>query len=345
MATTITKKIHLYPNSHAGYYPGARPIAMKVLFRKSDGKRLGAQALGEDNVDKRISALAMALQMGATIHDREAAEPCYAPQFGSAKDPVNFAGLVAADILGGDRPIGHWDGVDAELLLDVRKPVELAVESKPRAVDIPLGQLRARLDELPRDRAILVICRSGQRAHYATRLLLQHGFKVHTLSGGMLLRFHSYLLTNCATVGRFITTGLTSPPIIGGGRGRLLVGWAERRSPTLCWATRRGQKNLKTTEPISCRISAKGVPSRGRSASCSSNLSIWVSRRSTAVSVIERVFLCGAGPATRRHDPPADSRQRGRGQTGKYPGDLRIHRQNRQFPAGRDQCPGRGLPG
>ncbi len=190
------EKIYLYPNSHAGYYPGARPIAMKVIFRKSDGKLLGAQALGEDNVDKRISALAMALQMGATIHDLEEAELCYAPQFGSAKDPVNFAGMVAADILRGDMPISHWDSADEGFLLDVREPVELAVESEPRAVNIPLGQLRARLGELPRDREILVICRSGQRAYYATRLLLQHGFKARTLSGGMLSRFHALLLTN-----------------------------------------------------------------------------------------------------------------------------------------------------
>ena len=106
---TDYEKIYLYPNSHAGYYPGAKAIAMKVLFRKSDGKLLGAQALGEDNVDKRISALAMALQMGATVYDLEEAELCYAPQFGSAKDPVNFAGMVAADILRGDMPISHWD--------------------------------------------------------------------------------------------------------------------------------------------------------------------------------------------------------------------------------------------
>ncbi|MBK7768517.1 MAG: FAD-dependent oxidoreductase [Sulfuritalea sp.] len=190
------EKAYLYPNSHAGYYPGARPIAIKVLFRKSDGRLLGAQALGEDNVDKRISALAMALQMGATIYDLEEAELCYAPQFGSAKDPVNFAGMVAADILRGDMPISHWALSEEEFLLDVREPVELAVESEPRAVNIPLGQLRSRLGELPRDREILVICRSGGRAYYATRILLQSGFSARTLSGGMLSRFHSRLLVN-----------------------------------------------------------------------------------------------------------------------------------------------------
>jgi rhodanese-related sulfurtransferase len=188
------EKIYLYPNSHAGYYPGARPIAIKVLFRKSDGRLLGAQALGEDNVDKRISALAMALQMGATIYDLEEAELCYAPQFGSAKDPVNFAGMVAADVLRGDMPLVHWDTARTGFLLDVREPMELAVENVPEALDIPLGQLRARLGELPRDREIHVICRSGQRAYLATRILLQNGFKARNISGGMLSLAHNHLL-------------------------------------------------------------------------------------------------------------------------------------------------------
>jgi NADPH-dependent 2,4-dienoyl-CoA reductase/sulfur reductase-like enzyme/rhodanese-related sulfurtransferase len=191
LGDTDYEKIYLYPNSHAGYYPGAKPIAMKVLFRKSNGRLLGAQALGEDMVDKRISALAMALQMGATIYDLEESELCYAPPFGSAKDPVNFAGMVAADVLRGDMPLSHWDGSGSGLLLDVREAPELAVESVPDALNIPLGQLRSRLAELPRDREILVVCRSGQRAYYATRLLLQKGFKARTVSGGMLSRTHA----------------------------------------------------------------------------------------------------------------------------------------------------------
>jgi len=130
----------------------------------------------------------MAMQMGATIYDLEEAELCYAPQFGSAKDPVNFAGMVAADVLRGDMPLAHWESVDGEFLLDVRDPVEQAVEKAPNAVNIPIGQLRSRLSELPRDREILVICRSGQRAYYATRVLLQHGFNARNLSGGFLSR-------------------------------------------------------------------------------------------------------------------------------------------------------------
>jgi len=190
LGDTDYEKIYLFPNSHAGYYPGAKMLGLKVLFRKSDGRLLGAQALGEDGpaVDKRISALAVALQMHATVYDLEEAELCYAPQFGSAKDAVNFAGMVAADVLRGDMPLAHWDATDGAFLLDVRQPVELVIEKVPGAANIPLGELRSRLSELPRDKEIHVICRSGQRAYYATRVLLQNGFKVRNLSGGMLSR-------------------------------------------------------------------------------------------------------------------------------------------------------------
>jgi NADPH-dependent 2,4-dienoyl-CoA reductase/sulfur reductase-like enzyme/rhodanese-related sulfurtransferase len=185
---TDYEKIYLYPNSHAGYYPGAKYLAMKIIFRKSDGRLLGAQAVGQDGVDKRIDAIAMAIQLGGTVYDLEETELCYAPQFGSAKSPVNFAGMVAADVLRGDLPLSHWNSIQDEFLLDVRNPEELAVESVPGAVNIPLPQLRQRLDELPRDREIHVICRSGQRAYYATRILLQNGFNARNLSGGMLSR-------------------------------------------------------------------------------------------------------------------------------------------------------------
>jgi rhodanese-related sulfurtransferase len=132
--------------------------------------------------------------MGATVYDLEETELCYAPQFGSAKDPVNFAGMVAADILREDMPISHWSTAKDGFLLDVRHPVELAVENVPGAVNIQLGELRSRLDELPRDKEINVFCRSGQRSYYATRILLQNGFKAKNVSGGMLSRAHNYLL-------------------------------------------------------------------------------------------------------------------------------------------------------
>ena len=184
------EKIYLYPNSHAGYYPGAKMLAIKVLFRKSNGRLLGAQVLGEDGVTKRIDSFALAIQMGGTIYDLEESELCYAPPFGSAKDAVNFAGMVAGDILRGDMPICHWDSADPGFLLDVRNSPELAVESVPGAHHIPLPQLRARLGELPRDREILVFCRSGQRAYYAVRILLQNGYKARNIAGGMLARSH-----------------------------------------------------------------------------------------------------------------------------------------------------------
>ncbi|MCM2466231.1 FAD-dependent oxidoreductase [Methanoculleus oceani] len=190
---TDYEKIYIYPNSHAGYYPQARPIAMKVIFRRSDGRLLSVQALGQDGVDKRVSVLAAMIQMGATVYDLEESELCYAPQFGSAKDPVNFAGMVAADVLRGDMPLSHWNTARNEFLLDVREPMELAVESVPGALNIPLGQLRERLDELPRDREIHVFCRSSQRAYYATRILVQNGFDAKTVSGGMLSLAHNYL--------------------------------------------------------------------------------------------------------------------------------------------------------
>lgn len=187
---TDYEKIYLYPNSHAGYYPGAKMLVIKFIFRKSNGKVLGAQILGEDGVPKRIDSFAMAIQMGCTIYDLEESELCYAPPYGSAKDPVNFAGMVAADVLRGDMPIKHWEFVGDGFLLDVRNPPELVVESIPGAFNIPLPQLRARLGELPKDTEILVFCRSAQRAYYATRILLQNGFKAKNISGGMLSRSH-----------------------------------------------------------------------------------------------------------------------------------------------------------
>ena len=190
LGETDYEKIYTYPNSHAGYYPGAKMLVLKTLFRKSDGKLLGAQVLGEDGVPKRIDSFAMAIQMGCTIYDLEESELCYAPPYGSAKDPVNFAGMVAADVLRRDMPISHWDTIGNGLILDVRNPAELEVESVQGAVNIPLPMLRSRLGELPRDREIHILCRSAQRAYYATRILLQNGFKAKNISGGMLARSH-----------------------------------------------------------------------------------------------------------------------------------------------------------
>ncbi len=188
------EKIYLHPDSHAAYYPGANPMHMKLLFSPADGKILGAQAIGEDGDEKRIDVIAMAIQMGATIFDLEEAELCYAPQYSSAKDPVNVAGMIAANVLRGDLPITRWEDLPRRagaFVLDVREPLEFAAGHLDEAANIPLGELRHRLHDLPRDREILVCCGVGQRAYYAVRMLLQHGFRASDLSGGM--RTYNYL--------------------------------------------------------------------------------------------------------------------------------------------------------
>lgn len=184
------EKIHLHPNHHAGYYPGARSIHLKVIFRREDGLILGAQAVGEEGVDRRIDVLAMAIQMGGTVFDLEEAELCYAPQFGGAKDAVNFTGMVAADVLRGDMPIVHWDEpVRADtVFLDVREPEEFAAGHREGAVNIPVGTLRGRLDEVPAGGDLRVYCGVGQRGYVATRILLQHGRNARNLSGGWASR-------------------------------------------------------------------------------------------------------------------------------------------------------------
>jgi NADPH-dependent 2,4-dienoyl-CoA reductase/sulfur reductase-like enzyme/rhodanese-related sulfurtransferase len=180
--------VYLHPAQHVGYYPGAQAMHLKLLFRESDGRVLGAQAVGGEGVERRIDVIATAMQMEATVYDLEEAELCYAPQFGAAKDAVNMAGMIAANVLRADLELAPW----AELactdafLLDVRDLGEFAAGAIPGAANIPLGQLRARLGELPREREIWVNCAVGQRAYYACRLLAQHGLRARNLSGGFI---------------------------------------------------------------------------------------------------------------------------------------------------------------
>lgn len=181
------EKIYVHPTHHAGYYPGAEQMSLKLLFAPSDGKILGAQIVGRSGVDKRIDVLAVAIQAGMTVYDLEEMELAYAPQFGSAKDPVNMAGFVAAGVLEDLQPIAHFDQTldnEDKFLVDVRSPEEFARGSVPGAVNIPIEQLRERLDELPREQPILAYCQVGQRGYLATRILAQRGFNVANLSGG-----------------------------------------------------------------------------------------------------------------------------------------------------------------
>jgi NADPH-dependent 2,4-dienoyl-CoA reductase/sulfur reductase-like enzyme/rhodanese-related sulfurtransferase len=180
------EKIYLHPGHHAGYYPGSRPIHLKLLYSPSDGRVLGAQAVGFEGVEKRIDVIASVLQFGGTVDDLAEAELCYAPQYGAAKDPVNLAGMIAANVRSGDMPLAAWEslGRDDAMILDVREPAEYAAGAIPGAENLPLSQLRARLAELPKGRAIRVCCGVGQRGYFATRFLRQNGYDATNLSGG-----------------------------------------------------------------------------------------------------------------------------------------------------------------
>jgi NADPH-dependent 2,4-dienoyl-CoA reductase/sulfur reductase-like enzyme/rhodanese-related sulfurtransferase len=180
------EKVYVHPGSHAGYYPGAEKIHLKLLFRKSDGRILGAQAVGGGGVDKRIDVIAMAIQKNGTVYDLEEAELCYAPQFGGAKDPVNFAGMVAANVLRGDMPVAHWNEPAGEgtVYLDVRDEDEFASGHLPSAVNIPLNSLRDNIGSLPDSNDLRVYCAVGLRGYLATRLLTQRGVAARNVSGG-----------------------------------------------------------------------------------------------------------------------------------------------------------------
>ena len=178
--------LHVHAGNHAGYYPGAEKIHLKLVFRTSDGLILGAQAAGYSGVDKRIDVIAMAIQKGSTVYDLAEAELCYAPQFGTAKDIVNLAGMIAVNHLEGIDPILDWHSPTLldHTLLDVRDPDEFEEGFVPGAVNLPLNQLRENLDQVSRDRPVAVYCAVGARAHNAVRLLRQHGFEAVNLSGG-----------------------------------------------------------------------------------------------------------------------------------------------------------------
>jgi NADPH-dependent 2,4-dienoyl-CoA reductase/sulfur reductase-like enzyme/rhodanese-related sulfurtransferase len=193
------RKVYIHPGNHAGYYPGAETMSLKLLFAPSDGRILGAQVVGGAGVDKRIDVLAVAIQAGLTVYDLEQAELAYAPQYGSAKDPINMAGFVAAGMLRGDQPVLHADELSTAdvFLLDVRSPAEYAAGHIPSAVNVPIEELRQRLDDVPRARPIATYCQVGQRGYLAARLLAQQGYAVRNLSGG----YATYLATQAARAG------------------------------------------------------------------------------------------------------------------------------------------------
>jgi NADPH-dependent 2,4-dienoyl-CoA reductase/sulfur reductase-like enzyme/rhodanese-related sulfurtransferase len=184
------RKVYIHPAHHAGYYPGAESMSLKLLCAPDTGRILGAQAIGGAGVDKRIDILAVAIQAGMTAFDLEEMELAYSPQYGSAKDPVNMAGFVAAGLVRGEHPQADVESVlalpeeERPFLLDVRTPTEHAAGTIPGSLNIPIDELRANLSRLPMDRPIAAYCQVGMRGYLATRILLQSGFDAVNLGGG-----------------------------------------------------------------------------------------------------------------------------------------------------------------
>ncbi|WLR51246.1 CoA-disulfide reductase [Bacillus tianshenii] len=182
--------VHVHPGSHAGYYPGASPISLKLIFSPEDGKILGAQAVGMDGVDKRIDVIAVAIKGNLTVFDLPDLELAYAPPYSSAKDPVNMAGYAASNLLDGATSNIQWhelhqiveDG--SGLIVDVRDPKEFEAGHIPNAINIPLDEIRNRIEEFPADKSIYVYCQVGLRGYLASRILLQHNRNAVNLDGG-----------------------------------------------------------------------------------------------------------------------------------------------------------------
>lgn len=182
------RKVYLHPGHHAGYYPGAAPLHLKVLFAPDTGKLLGAQVTGFDGVDKRLDVLATAMHAGLTMQDLQDLELAYAPPYGSAKDPINMAGFIGANILKGD--VDPWYAEDFPektadgVIVDVRGKADFEIDHVPGAINLPLNELRARVNELPAGKPVYLYCKVGFRSYLAQRALRQRGHTVKTLSGG-----------------------------------------------------------------------------------------------------------------------------------------------------------------
>jgi NADPH-dependent 2,4-dienoyl-CoA reductase/sulfur reductase-like enzyme/rhodanese-related sulfurtransferase len=183
------EKVYVHTASHASYYPGAEIVSFKMLFDPKTGKIFGAQAVGKDGVDKRIDVMAVAQRAGMTVEQLQHLELTYAPPYGSAKDVINQAAFVANNIIKGDATPIHFDEMDSltdeQVLLDVRNPGELEnVGFIKDALNIPVDQLRHRMDELPKDKEIVIYCQVGLRGNVAYRQLVNNGFKARNLIGG-----------------------------------------------------------------------------------------------------------------------------------------------------------------
>ena len=184
---TDFRSIHLHPGNHVSYYPGAQTIHFKVIFNKQNRKVLGAQAFGKEGIARRIDIISTIISLGGSTDDLENSELCYAPQFGAAKDPVNLAGMIANNLLDGLSSVNYASELNQDkfCLLDVSSEEEFMIKSLPKAINIPLEQLRQRFEELDENKNIFIMCRKGQRSYYAQRFLFQKGFQCSYISGGL----------------------------------------------------------------------------------------------------------------------------------------------------------------
>ncbi len=181
------EKLYIHPANHVGYYPGAKQMCIKLLFTKPEGKILGAQIVGSRGVDRRIDIFAVAIRAGLTVFDLQELELAYAPPYGSGKDAVNMAGFVASNILEGTMEVVHWNQLDeADYILDVRSARESKRDNVPSSINIPVDELRNKLNELPKDTVINVFCAVGIRSYIACRILVQNGFIARNISGGYI---------------------------------------------------------------------------------------------------------------------------------------------------------------
>ncbi|PKM76601.1 MAG: CoA-disulfide reductase [Firmicutes bacterium HGW-Firmicutes-15] len=185
----VYQTCHAQPNSHATYYPGATQMMAKLIFSPEDGKVFGAQIVGWDGVDKRIDVLATAIRAGMTVFDLQELELAYAPPFSSAKDPVNMLAYAASNVVLKDIEIVHWPEVPEHLaqgafLIDARTPQEFKHGAAYSAYNIPVDEIRDRLDEIPQDQEILVYCGQGLRSYIVNRILRQKGYNAKNISGG-----------------------------------------------------------------------------------------------------------------------------------------------------------------
>lgn len=210
----VYHKIYTHPASNASYYPGGSQMHLKLMFA-ADGRILGAQAVGMKGVDKRLDVIGTAMQSGRTAPELAELELAYAPPFNSAKDPVNFLGMIAQNILDGTTHPAYADALPADaLILDVREEAEYQAGAIPGAVNLPLGQLRSRLNELDRSREVIVHCQVGLRGYLAERILRQNGFSVRNLSGGYL----TWKYTHAALPAPVVSTPVRNVPPEASGR-------------------------------------------------------------------------------------------------------------------------------